>query len=150
MLVIIGGSGMLFEASQTLVEKSSETVLLCGRQESRYQPLLTNYPLAQFVTFDFSKESAYQSLAEQLQQQDEDLTFLVWVHSPYYVYLAQLLQSMVSKINKVYLVKGSNNVAFPVTSPPVTVIQLGKHVTENRWLTHHEISQKVLEIVLER
>lgn len=150
MLVIIGGSGMLFEASRILTERHAEPVLLCGRQEARYQPILSAQGHARFFSFDFSAAADYARLRQYLRGEDAPLTFLLWIHSPYYPYLADLLKAVEGKVRHVFLVRGS--AAHPL--PPawqdgqkMTVIRLGKHPTENRWLSHAEICRQVLEAV---
>lgn len=147
MLVIIGGSGMLFEASRELTATYPNQVLLCGRQHFRYEPILTAHSNSRFFEFDFSEEHAYQALGDYLLKQQTPLSFLVWVHSPYYAYLVKLLLSLESQLKVVYLVKGSQSVPLSVSSPsvfPLVAIQLGKHPVEDRWLTHQEICQQVL------
>ena len=153
MLIITGGSGMLFEASHTLVKEHTHPVLLCGRQEAHYQPILKTYGHAHFFQFDFSMEVDYERLEEYLKYQQGPLDFLVWIHSPYYKYLANLLEALHSKVQHVYLVKGSNSHTFPnawFTLQNMTVIQLDKHPTEERWLTHQEICQQVLKAMHSR
>ncbi|MGF6148875.1 short chain dehydrogenase [Kingella potus] len=150
MLVIIGGSGMLFAASQTLTEHSQTQVLLCGRQQARYQAILTAFDHAEFFPFDFSQAESYTALAEKLNQQTRPISLLAWIHSPYYPHLLKLLDEIKPLLKKAYLVKGSNSNPLPealISDFPLTVIQLGKHTSENRWLTHQEISQQVLETV---
>ncbi len=147
MLVIIGGSGMLLEASQTLAKESSGDLILCGRKQSRYEPILEKNSKAQFLTFDFSKEEDYEQLRTKLVKKTEEMTFLIWIHSPYYPYLEMLLLALRKKTKAIYLVKGSNSHPLPKNWKqdfPLRLIQLDKHPTEDRWLTHHEISQKVL------
>lgn len=144
MLVIIGGSGMLLEASQMLAKKSSDNLILCGRRLSPYEPILEENPKAQFLKFDFSKQEDYDQLRTELIRK---VTFLIWIHSPYYPYLEKLLTNLKKAIKAVYLVKGSNSHPLPKNWKQdfsLRVIQLDKHPTENRWLTHHEISQHVL------
>ena len=156
MLIIIGESGMLMEATQVLTKRYNGAVLLCSRDRSPYSLLLEKYPHTQFVPFDFSAESSYQGLGQivedQLTNQEESLEFLVWVHSPYYPYLLELLRTVKKSIEVVYLVKGSNSQPLPIELTqdfPLKLIQLGIHPTENRWLTNHEISQQVLGVMLE-
>ena len=148
MLVIIGGSGMLLEASKTLVAQYRGPVLLCGRQVHRYQSILKELPHIQFFKFDFSEKSDYERLVRYIERHDTALTFLIWVHSPYYQYLAECLAAVRLKIKQVYLVKGSNEYPLPqawLNWSQMTVIQLDKHPTEGRWLTHPEICQQVLQ-----
>lgn len=147
MLVIIGGSGMLLEASQALAKKSCDDLILCSRRLSPYEPILQENPKAEFLTFDFSNEEHYERLRIELIKKKKELTFLIWIHSPYYPYLEKLLLALRKSIKAVYLVKGSNSHPLPKNWKqdfPLKVIQLDKHPTEDRWLTHHEISQKVL------
>lgn len=148
MFVVIGGSGMLFEASRFLVEKYPGAFLLCGREEARYRPILLAAPHARFFRFDFSAKADYGRLRQYLAAEEPPLRFLVWVHSPYYPYLADLLDDLGEKVRQVYLVKGSNGCPLPkawLDSQRMTVIQLGRHPTEERWLTHQEICHQVLQ-----
>lgn len=150
MLVIIGGSGMLFEASRILTQKSSNPVILCGRHRERYEPILLENEKAQFVLFDFSKKEDFQRLEVLLDSSKTPLTLLAWVHSPYYPYLVDLIKGLGSAIKDVYLVKGSSNHPFLIEmmeSQRLVTIQLGRHQTEDRWLTNHEISQQVVETI---
>lgn len=94
MLVIIGGSGMLFEASRTLVEKHADAVLLCARRASRYQPILAAHRHARFFRFDFSAPEDYARLCQRLDGENSALTFLAWIHSPYYAYFNDLLDTL--------------------------------------------------------
>ncbi|WP_274585811.1 hypothetical protein V6667_01140 [Neisseria leonii] len=128
-------------------------MLLCSRDRASYGSLLKENAHAQFVPFDFSRESDYQSLEEQVIHREERLQFLVWVHSPYYPYLSKFLMRLKKFIDIVYLVKGSNSHSLPLKLTqelPLKFIQLGVHPTENRWLTNHEISQQVLDAMLEK
>lgn len=148
MFVIIGGSGMLFEASRILAERRVEPVLLCGRRVSRYQPILRDHQHARFFPFDFSVKADYGRLRQILSDTDARLGFLVWVHSPYYAYLADLLVALRHKAGQVYLVQGSQSRPLPKALADwqnLSLIRLGRHVTENRWLTHQEICRQVLQ-----
>lgn len=111
---------------------------------------MSESPSVQFVPFDFSNESAYQCLGQQLDSYDGRLQFLIWVHSPYYPHLLDFLLSLKPSIDVVYLVKGSNSQPLPsglTEDFPLELIQLGTPPTENRWLTDHEICQKVLGVI---
>ena len=94
MLIIIGGSGMLLEASRSLTLDTTETVLLCGRRRERYASILQAATHSEFFEFDFSLACDYerlqayldmQSAGGQLPDDGADLTFLLWVHSPYMI-----------------------------------------------------------------
>lgn len=151
MLVIIGGSGMLFGASSELTKNSKEPVLLCGRKKKHYQPILSQHSHARFFSFDFSNAEDYKTLGEFLGQQDAPITLLVWVHSPYYAFLSDILCKLKSDIQQVYLVKGSSSQPVPrelAEDFPLNIIQLGKHPRQDRWLTHEEICRQVLEKML--
>ena len=157
MLIIIGGSGMLLEASRSLTLDTTEAVLLCGRRRERYASILQAATHSEFFEFDFSLACDYerlqayldmQSAGGQLPDDGADLTFLLWVHSPYDDKVAKMLAALDRRIRRVYLVRGTSS--HPICqvwamSKKIVVIELGRHPSQDRWLWHDEICERVLQ-----
>ncbi|RXK19187.1 hypothetical protein [Macrococcus sp. DPC7161] len=143
-IIIIGGSGMLYHFSEWMTEASNETVLLCSRNNDKYNPLLQQKN-AKFTNFDYTAACEYEKLMEVIK--DEPVTMIVaWIHSPYYDSFNSFIKKPEFKNTKVYLVQGTTSRTYQFDTD-ITLIKLGRHESENRWLTHQEISEVVIKAV---
>ncbi|WP_323703654.1 hypothetical protein [Mammaliicoccus sp. Dog046] len=147
--IIIGGSGMLLEATKA-ISKEVNQAILCSRDERKYHDILSNNSNARFLEFDFSKENDFKKLEDDINKNKIEVeNIIIWIHSGYYKYFYSLLENIkTSKTLSIYLCQGSS--ANPldeeiINKHNIHLIKLGFNTMENRWLTHEEISNGLIE-----
>ncbi|WP_414049599.1 hypothetical protein [Macrococcus animalis] len=143
--IIIGGSGMLYKMTETIVQNTNERIILCSRNKASYGELL-EYDNVEFQKFDFANQCDYKKLLATIN--NETITEVIaWIHSHYYEYFEKLLTNPIFDNTTIYLVKGSTRNHFQFERV-INIIRLGKHPIENRWLTNEEISELVLNSII--
>lgn len=147
--LIIGGSGMLLQATQEIVNVENQ-VLLCSRDKNKYKNLLNNHDSAKFLQFDFSDANDFKKLGNYINDEKINIiNIIIWIHSSYYKYFYELLENIKADENtSIYLCKGNNSMNLDNSlfeKYKVHIIKLGYNDIDNRWLTHEEISNGVLE-----
>lgn len=135
--LVIGGTGMLAEATRWLAARSDET-LLVARRASRFA---AETPGTVPLDLDWSEKAFKTSIAAALVAHGPVAVALLWIHDPAPI-LAWLLPLLADA--RVVLVLGGmdGRPSVPEWAQELTVVRLGRVATATgrRWLTHEEIS----------
>lgn len=135
--LIIGGSGMLAEASRWLAARSHKTVIV-SRHAGAFAAGLSSA-----VAVEANWDGAdFRAAIEQVLARTPVQAALLWLHDPEPV-LAWLLPLLAGA--RIVLVLGSTHgaPAMPAEAGGLSIVRLGRIGTEERWrwLTHDEIAQ---------
>lgn len=136
--LVIGGTGMLAEATRWLARRYPPT-LLVSRHASRFDPMAgAVVPLE----LDWSQPGFVQSIESRLRAMPPLAKALIWIHRPQ-AHLAELAP-LLPQPGGAVLVLGSRSGRPGAIGVPagVATVRLGSVPTSDgrRWLTHAEIS----------
>ncbi len=144
--LVIGGSGMLADATNWLVNRSQCT-LLVSRSASKTVAVMKN---VQALDVDWHGSLFKQRLKDALSPLQPLSQALLWLHDPEPTlhWLAPLLTTA-----RTVVVLGSmdGRPALPASTTMLTFVQLGAVATDSgrRWLTHAEISEAAIAALLD-
>jgi hypothetical protein len=140
--LIIGGTGMLWTASQWLASRSMKTVLV-ARHASSFARLEEG---VMAVDADWNRRSFEKTLSTKLADASPIDRALLWIHDPDPV-LSWLLPILSPA--RVVLILGSmdGKPEIPESAAHIATLRLGSFPTTQgrRWLTHEEISAAAIE-----
>lgn len=136
--LVIGGTGMLAEATRWLTIRYSPT-LLVSRHASQFDPMAG---LVVPLELDWSKPGFVERIERRLRAMPPLAKALIWIHNPQ-THLPELAP-LLPKPGSAVLVLGSSSGHPGAIGVPagVATVRLGSVATSSgrRWLTHAEIS----------
>jgi hypothetical protein len=143
--LVIGGTGMLQDATQWLIERSRKT-LLVSRKASRFEANNANVIA---IDADWNDSSFLPKVRSGIEKAGSISDALFWIHDPEPV-LTWLLPLLPGA--RVVVVLGSMDVRPKLieAAANVATVRLGSIATADgrRWLTNAEISAGVIEALL--
>lgn len=159
--LVIGGTGMLREATLRLQEKKFN-VTVVARNQTKMQKLLEQSSGAHTITplyVDYSNEQQWEEEIQKLIKEKGEIDVVIaWVHS----YASKALPTLIKAMSKwehnwklYHILGSSSNVEETRNGLPISQkcsyyqVQLGfmQEGNTSRWLTHSEISKGVIEAI---
>lgn len=161
--LIIGGTGMLQEASQFLVDHSKEVTLVARSHDSLSRIIV---PKSKKITLDYSNQDLFKTeLRKQLECATPVDLLLSWMHSSAGDCIFDIAASLSKRNSELRLIEVlSSAVAKPgkeealqfrknqfaekgVKNYQAVVLGFMLHEDHSRWLTHQEISSGVIDAI---